>query len=134
MISSPATLDKSFLASQRDRLLAERARLSSAIDLGAEEDRLIQGADAGQANESEDLAQDLTISEYNRVLRGELAAQRLAIDRALAKIDEGTYGVSDDSSEHIPLARLQAYPQAVRTADEEALRSEFARAAAIRTP
>jgi DnaK suppressor protein len=130
MISSPSNLDKNFLASQRDRLLAERARLSSAIDLDADEVQSIQNADSGQANESEDLAQDLTISENNRVLRGELAVQRLAIDRALAKIDEGTYGVSDDSSERIPLARLQAYPQAVRTADEEALRSEFARAAA----
>jgi hypothetical protein len=49
--------------------------------------------------------------------------QRLrAIDRALAKIDEGTYGLSDVSGDPIPRARLEAMPEAVLTVQEEEAR------------
>ena len=40
--------------------------------------------------------------------------QRLrAVERALAKIEEGTYGLSDVSGDPIPKARLEAIPEAV---------------------
>jgi len=123
MISSPNSLDKAFIESQRQKLVAELTKLSSAIDRKDDEDRSIHRAAAGQANESEDLAQDLMISENNRVLAGTLAERKLAIGRALAKIDEGTYGFSDVSGAPIPLERLQAIPEAIRTTAEEALRS-----------
>src|SRR5215472_6477422 len=42
------------------------------------------------------------------------------IDRALAKIDQGTYGVSEQSGRPIPLERLRAEPTARFTAEEEA--------------
>jgi len=37
------------------------------------------------------------------------------IDRALAKIQEGTYGLCDVSGEEIPLKRLEAIPYATMT-------------------
>ena len=37
------------------------------------------------------------------------------IERALEKIDEGTYGVCDVSGEEIPLKRLEAVPYATMT-------------------
>jgi DnaK suppressor protein len=37
------------------------------------------------------------------------------IDRALEKIQEGTYGVCDLSGEEIPLKRLEAIPYATMT-------------------
>lgn len=37
------------------------------------------------------------------------------IDRALEKIDEGTYGMCDISGEEIPLKRLEAIPYATMT-------------------
>ena len=123
MISSPNSLDKAFIESQRQKLVAELTKLSSAIDRKDDEDRSIHRAAASQANESEDLAQDLMISENNRVLAGTLAERKLAIGRALAKIDEGTYGFSDVSGAPIPLERLQAIPEAIRATAEEALRS-----------
>ena len=53
---------------------------------------------------------------------GESVAQQCTeIDRALAKIDDGTYGFSDVSGQPIPRDRMQAYPQAVRTVAEEVL-------------
>jgi DnaK suppressor protein len=48
-------------------------------------------------------------------LEGELAA----IARAERRLDEGTYGVSVDSGEPIPDARLEAVPWAERTAQEQ---------------
>jgi RNA polymerase-binding transcription factor DksA len=43
-----------------------------------------------------------------------------AIDRALKRIDDGTYGVSIESGEPIPDARLEAVPHAERTVEEQA--------------
>lgn len=49
----------------------------------------------------------------------ELSAQEMGlirqIDRALAKIDEGTYGICDLTQEEIPLKRLEALPYASMT-------------------
>jgi RNA polymerase-binding transcription factor len=45
-----------------------------------------------------------------------------AIERALAKIDEGTYGLSDLSGDPIPKGRLEAMPEAVLTIQEEEAR------------
>jgi DnaK suppressor protein len=130
MITDHPSLDKAFIAKQRIRLLAERTRLSRSLERGEQEDRSIAGAAAGQANETEDLAQDLMIAENNRVLGGSLADQQNAIDRALAKIDEGTYGFSDDSGEPIALSRLHACPEAIRTIAEEAVILEHSRTTA----
>jgi DnaK suppressor protein len=41
------------------------------------------------------------------------------IERALQKIEEGTYGLSDLSGKLIPKARLEANPEAIFTIEEE---------------
>ena len=41
------------------------------------------------------------------------------INRALAKIEEGTYGKSDVDGTPIPIARLEALPYAVTTVEQE---------------
>ncbi|MEX0961987.1 MAG: TraR/DksA family transcriptional regulator [Simkaniaceae bacterium] len=41
------------------------------------------------------------------------------IDRALEKIEEGTYGTCDASENEIPIKRLEAIPYATRTAVEQ---------------
>jgi DnaK suppressor protein len=51
---------------------------------------------------------------------GEQVGRRLGeVDRALQKIEEGTYGLSDDSGEPIPRGRLEAVPEAIRTVEEQ---------------
>ena len=119
MTRPAAVLDPSFLAGQRARLLALRAELSQTLQRGAEEERQGLLASQGQANEDEDGAQDLALSENDLNLVEQLARQRSAIDRALATLDEGTYGFSDFSRLPIPTARLQAFPQALLTLEEE---------------
>jgi DnaK suppressor protein len=76
-------------------------------------------AGAGQASAYEDDAQKLTTLE----LQGNLAAVdnvRLRnIARALQKIADGTYGLSDGSGAPIPVERLEASPEAVYTVKEQ---------------
>jgi RNA polymerase-binding transcription factor DksA len=71
-------------------------------DIGIEDE---SGADAGQATEerSELLAQL------------DLARQRVhAIDEALTRMDDGTYGTCVDCGEIIPVERLEIRPLSVR--------------------
>lgn len=74
----------------------------------------------GGAVEFEDDAQrlDTLEREGNLVARDVERLQR--VDRALEKIKEGTYGLSDISGTPIPGERLEAVPEAICTVDEEA--------------
>jgi DnaK suppressor protein len=119
MTSRPTSLEPAFIASQRQKLVAEQTRLARMLEHEDNEDHLVAGADAGQANEIEDLAQDLTIIETNDAVSATLVEQRRRVERALAKIEEGTYGFSDQSGEPIDPARLHAYPEALLTLEEE---------------
>jgi DnaK suppressor protein len=42
-----------------------------------------------------------------------------AVERAEQRLQEGTYGLSIESGEPIPAARLEAIPWAERTAEEQ---------------
>src|ERR1700722_5144419 len=76
------------------------------------------------AREFEDDAQKLTTLE----LEGNLAAaddDRLSnIERALQKIADGTYGLSDGSGAPISVERLEVSPEALYTLDEQKLRDK----------
>lgn len=56
---------------------------------------------------------------FNRTISLEVSNKELnilrQIERALEKIDEGTYGVCDLSGEEIPIQRLDAVPYATMT-------------------
>jgi len=72
-----------------------------------------------QAHEFEDDSQRLdTLEKEGNLVRRN--AQRLArVERALEKIAEGTYGVSDVSGQRIPEKRLEAMPDAINTIAEQ---------------
>jgi len=72
-----------------------------------------------QAHEFEDDAQKLDTLERE----GNLVARDLGrlsqVERALKKIEEGSYGVSDVSGHPIPKERLDAIPEAINTLTEQ---------------
>jgi DnaK suppressor protein len=69
--------------------------------------------------EQGDLAEQ-AIEQESALERGQLDERTLAdIEHALAKIDRGTYGVSEVNGQPIPLERLNAMPWARRTLQEE---------------
>lgn len=119
MMDNPATFDDEFLQSQRAYLVRLRTALMAAArdDEGEEADIKRESADSPR--EYEDDAQRLA----NLELSGNLVVRdvhRLArVERALKKLDEGTYGLSDVSGKTIPRKRLQAVPEAVCTFEEE---------------
>jgi DnaK suppressor protein len=111
--------DKAFIERQRQRLTRLRAEMLDATQAKKDEEALINSQSAGEAVENEDDAQRLTMLEVD----GNLVARdirRLAqIERALKKMDEGTYGFSDASGDPIPVERLEASPEAIFTVAEQ---------------
>ena len=78
-------------------------------------------ADQGpEAREIEENAQDLAEREIDEAVHRYDDRRLRAVERALQKIQEGTYGLSDVSGKPIPRARLKAIPEALLTVGEEA--------------
>ena len=105
-----------FVEAQRVVLLTEReAYTRSADSLRAEAEELAQDREPGDVQFDEESGEGDSMNvERERDLA--LSAQALAsveeIDRALAKIERGTYGVCEKCGERIPSERLQALPHA----------------------
>jgi DnaK suppressor protein len=113
-------IDHQFVERQRERLLGMRDELLR-IREGVAEDERDLGEKEGDFTEHDfgDMSQDMFTREMDASI-GEQAERRLGeVDRALQKIDEGTYGLSDDSGEPIPRGRLEAVPEAMRTVEEQ---------------
>jgi DnaK suppressor protein len=100
----------------RELLARERARVEQAL-AQLNRDGPLEGTDQVEPGErdSEDLYQD----EYDEGRRGELRDELAAIERAEARLEAGTYGLSVESGKPIPDARLEALPTAERTVEEE---------------
>ncbi|MFL5990423.1 MAG: TraR/DksA family transcriptional regulator [Rubrobacteraceae bacterium] len=113
-------LDENFIAKQKERLQSLREELLR-ITRAAEEDertRTEQDADFTE-HDAGDMSRDIFDREIDATIV-EQVEQRLAIvERALQKIEEGTYGLSDVSGEPIPRGRLEAVPEAIRTVEEQ---------------
>jgi DnaK suppressor protein len=112
-------LDEAFMERQRQYLLRLRANLLAAARAAESDEVDVRGKSAREATEFEDDAQRLDTLERdgNLVVRD---VQRLkSVGRALEKIKEGTYGLSDLSGQPIPRERLEAIPEALYTLSEE---------------
>jgi DnaK suppressor protein len=119
-MSANSTLSPQFIAAQRKRLGALKAELLGADSTAQEETRAGQEDGGEEAKEYEDAAQVLDLKEVLQA-RHDVDQSRLAnIDRALKKIELGTYGLSDKSGKAIPKERLEASPEAVLTVEEAA--------------
>ncbi len=105
-----------FFASQRQLLLDERGNyIRSAEVLKAQADSLALEHEPGDVQFDEEGGEGGTSNvdrELDLVLSAQARAAAVEIDRALAKIDSGTYGVCEQCGQQIPEARLQALPQA----------------------
>ena len=112
-------LDEKFIAQQRDRLenlKEELLRIRSGMSAD-ERERAENEADTQL--DSGDMSQEIFTREMDATI-GEQVERRLKdVDRALQKIDEGTYGICDDTGEPIPRGRLEAVPEAIRTVEAQ---------------
>lgn len=120
MPAEQAPLSPEFIAQQRKRLEALRRQvLGGELTTNASR-RSFTEQHGDEAEEFEDHAQEAAQEEV-RQAQHDVDSRRLSnINRALQKIDEGSYGLSDVSDEPIPRARLEATPEAILTIEEEA--------------
>jgi DnaK suppressor protein len=70
--------------------------------------------------EASDAGADMVETEIGEGLAERLQEELEAVQRAERRLAEGTYGISVESGEPIPEARLQTIPWAERTAEEQA--------------
>jgi len=100
---------RELLAGERERIVRTLARLGH--------------QDTGEPAEDNpaDLASDLYQDELDEGLADDLREELAAVERAEARLVDGTYGLSIESGKPIPDERLEARPAAERTAEEEAL-------------
>lgn len=111
-------LKKSEIAHFKDRLLQMKAQMTKMLE-GAKKEVASPDESKGYSQHSADEGTDdfvknvsleVTSKEFN-ILR--------QIDRALEKIEEGTYGVCDISGDEIPIRRLEAIPYASMTVQSQ---------------
>ncbi len=100
------------LAAERSRVTEELNRLEAEFRPDAPDSAADEVASGDGAVDLTERTRDLDRIE---VLRGELAA----VERAEARLDAGTYGLSIESGVRISDARLERIPTAERTADEQ---------------
>jgi DnaK suppressor protein len=112
-------IDAAFVEKQRQNLLRLRATLVAAADASESDEAEVRGDRTSGAMESEEDAQELDALERDGHLVVRDVERLERIDRALKKIEEGTYGLSDRSGEPIPRERLEAVPEALYTLSEE---------------
>ena len=100
----------------RELLSRERERIEHALAT-LEREGPLEGSDRREPGDegSEDLYQDELDQSRREDLRRELAA----LERAESRLEAGTYGISVESGQPIPDARLEALPTAERTVEEE---------------
>jgi DnaK suppressor protein len=122
MPASTSRLDPAFLGRQKRRLTELRRRILI-VRRGQEGEQASANAQTqDQAREYEDDAQRLSAIELDDNLAAADDERLSNIERALQKIEDGSYGLSEASGAPIPLERLEASPEALYTLAEQSSR------------
>ena len=112
-------LDQEFIERQRERLESLREESMRIRNSLVDEERQIREEEGDSQLDSGDLSQDIFTRELDATVE-QTAEKRLHyIERALQKIEDGTYGICDDTGEEIPKGRLEAVPEAIRTVEAQ---------------
>jgi RNA polymerase-binding transcription factor DksA len=90
------------LLEKKEQLEEDLAGLSPHTEMGDSED---------------DNAEEIEVDEASQDVIAVMKADMEKIEKALAKMDEGTYG-TDDEGKEIPEARLRAMPWADKSIDQ----------------
>jgi DnaK suppressor protein len=100
----------------RELLAKERAKIEEALGAIQREGPL-EGDTKVEPGDLDD--EDLYQDEYNEGRADDFRRQLQAVERAEARLADGTYGLSVESGKPIPDARLEAFPTAERTVEEQ---------------
>ncbi len=103
----------------RELLERERNRIESAL-ASARRERQSVVDEIGTATDAEDDAELISDEQVDDAVASQLRAELEAVERAEARLEAGTFGLSVESGTPIPRERLEAIPWAERTAEEQA--------------
>lgn len=109
---------RNMLLSERERLESEREAIRAS---GLDMDGALPEEGEGGDEDTADLASAMMDKEMDLAVEEELEDLMAAIDHALQKIEDGTYGICDISGEQIKPARLELIPWASLTAENQAM-------------
>ena len=107
-------LKKNEIAHFKKRLEELRFQVMRAIE-GTKREVTAPDESKGYSQHSADEGTDDFVKNINLEVTSKEFGLLRQIDRALEKINEGTYGVCDLSGEDIPMKRLEAVPYATMT-------------------
>ena len=117
-------LDEKFIEQQKGRLLDRKAELErmqrEAQEVSRERSQEYQDTQPDSGDESQYLFE----REVDATLGQQFGQELKDVNRALEKIEEGTYGLSDRSGEPIAKGRLEAIPEALYTIEEQQRREK----------
>jgi DnaK suppressor protein len=103
----------------RSLLIAERDEVQGLLKGTEAESREARGAEVdSEVGDTGDAAQSLTAEGMDDAIAESLRNRLDVIERALQRLDEGTYGRSVQSGDPIPDERLEADPAAELTIEE----------------
>lgn len=117
-------MTKDQLAHFKKALLDEKARVEAERETYVRDDRDQSEEDASgelshnDVNDPADEATNLMDRERSYAAEDNMGRLLGKIERALQKIEEGTYGLSDIDGTPIPLERLEALPYAALTVEQ----------------
>lgn len=97
-------------------LSQERARIEAGL-AGSGSDPVLQSDERVEPGDEED--EEMYLDELSQARREQLTQELAALERAEARLAAGTYGLSVESGQPIPDARLEALPLAERTVEED---------------
>jgi DnaK suppressor protein len=119
MLVQNRELDKAFVEKQRQRLLERREQLEQ-MRRGTRETERERTQEYQDAQpDSGDQSQYIFEREMDATLGQQFYRELEDVNRALEKIQEGTYGLDDDTGEIIPRGRLEAIPEAIYTVENQ---------------
>lgn len=139
-------MDQQTLEQFRQRLQAERQRLTAELSEDHSDDPATPGMATsdhaqwegpGASNHLADDATELFLQEEEMTIDNSLKSMVDEIDRALARIDEGTYGKCESCGKPIPPRRLERRPFSslcvdCKARDEQAIQQQRATSTARR--
>lgn len=107
-------LKKAEIAQFKKKLVELRAHISQMLQ-GTNREVTEPDQSKGYSQHQADEGTDDFVKSINLEVSNKESSLLRQIDRALEKMDEGTYGMCDLTGEEIPIKRLEAIPYATMT-------------------
>ncbi len=121
---SEGGFEREFIERQRVSLEQTRDELAGIKEGLTEDDQDRSENQADETSDAGDLGREMHTRQLDETVSGQMDSRLENVERALKKIEEGSYGICDDTGEWIPKGRLEAVPEAVTTVEAQQRRDE----------